>query len=180
MTTKELEELNEFATTIPMSGSSKRAGRVLVRKDVQQRKEKIGKGGYGYMDQSLYHRRRDCHLGNCSRHTGPDMWRDIDWSNFSDTSDDDMPDVGAEVNENVSDNYDSDEEMSALKGYMQMAIDADNGWTSVNGDAARMTELGTAKVLRRMRPAQLRIKTSVQRVEAAVGPMGERMWPCEI
>lgn len=38
------------------------------------------------------------------------------------------------------------------------------------------TVLGTAKIARRIRPAKLCMESSIETVEAAVGPMGERVW----
>lgn len=181
MSLQELEELNEFAAA-PESesgGCSKRAGRVLVRKDVQQRREKEKGSGDSDMwtaSQSPLHRREDCGFEKCGRHTAPGMWRNIDWSRFSDTSgDDDDVDMSGI---NVKYHDDSDEEMTALDGYIKMAADADNDdQVRRSSGIVNKAVLGTAEVGRRVRPAELCIQTSIETVEAAVGPLGERIWP---
>lgn len=171
MSLQELEELNEFAAA-PMSGSSKRGGRVLVRKDIQQRREGGKSGVSGYGGQNLFHRRDECSSENCGRHASPGMWRDVTWSRFSDSTDE-----GASMSGGNMD-LDGDEEMTALEGYIKMAVDADNE-DDVRGSSSIMNKptLGTAEVGRRVRPAELCMRTSVERVEAAIGSMGERIWP---
>lgn len=181
---QDLVELNEFANA-PMSGSSKRAGRILVRKDIRQRVSKSStKDGdvKGSIHQDPFHRRRDCISENCSRHSGPDIWREIDWSKFSDDSDDEMLDVG--INPAGAGIYDDcDDEITAMEGYMRMAIDAEqgNGRVSKHEDKrsilANGAEVGTARVVKRMRPAKLCTTTSSKTIETTVGQLGEGVWP---
>lgn len=167
MSTQDLAELNKFANA-PMSGSSKRAGRVLVRKEVKQRKESSNKDAEANTFQIPYHRQRDCRLGNCGRHVGPDIWKDVEWSKFSDTSDEEMVDVDAK--------FDGEEEMTAMEGYMRMAIDAEQGRTSADDkETTKGMQVGTAEVSRRVSPAKLCMSASSRRAEAAVGPLNETM-----
>lgn len=183
---REFEELNEFAGTSSVSESgdtcSKRMGRVLMRKDVQhcERREVNNYGDVNMTDQLLFHRREDCRSEDCEAHTAPaSKWRDIYWSRFSDSTctDEDVAMSGIDANTD----YDDDEGMTALDGYLKMAKDADEGVkrssSIMNIDAiVDKTVLGTAKVARRIRPAKLCMKSSVETVEAAVGPMRERVW----
>lgn len=179
MSLQELEELNEFAAA-PMSGSSKRAGRVLVRRDIQQRSEKEKGKDDVCGGQNVWHKRDECTFENCRKHTSPGLWRDITWSRFSDTTDEDMSMSGVtmDVDGPIHGDGNGHEEMTALEGYIKMAVDADN-----DDKARRSSSIvsrpvsGTAQVGRQVRPAELCMRSSVERAEAAVGPMGERVWP---
>lgn len=182
MSLQELEELNEFAEAPSTSGDtcSKRAGRVLMRKDVQQRRERQQKkSGDSYMtSQDPFHKREDCKTETCGRHTAPaSKWRDIQWSRFSDSTDEDVVMPGIDANSDC----DGDEEMTALDGYLKMAEDADKAGrrsSSIMNVSAVLnkTVLGTAEIGRRVRPTKLCMRSSIETVEAAIGPMGERIW----
>lgn len=129
---REFEELNEFAGTSSVSESgdtcSKRMGRVLMRKDVQHcgRREVNNYGDVNMTGQPLSHRREDCKSEDCQAHTAPaSKWRDIHWSRFSDSTCTDEDVAMSGIDGNVD--FDDDEEMTALDGYLKMAKDANKG-----------------------------------------------------
>lgn len=178
MSAQELLEITYFAQDPKNGAFPKRAGRVLVRKEAKRRKTRDGKDiESSSVFQELFHRRRECVKGDCFRHARPDMWKEIDWSKFSDTSDDDMPDATGNVNAVC----DSDEEMTAIEGYLRMAMNADKGHDSLDQcSTAARAEMRTAKMAWRMRPAKLCMRSSSQRVKASIGPLNERVWPRDL
>lgn len=164
---QELEELSAFACGA-VSGPSKRAGRVLVRNPASQRKEK----DRPQSDQGPRHEIQEREFGNCAQHSVPDAkWRDIKWSSFSDSSDEEMGDLEADTGLG----FDGSDEESVSGGTNHQECDEDE-ISLLDLDLANKAVLETARVGRVTRPAKLCMETSIERVESANHSLGGNFW----